>query len=54
MWGERKEWANNVSEVSNISDFKMRTQLVKIRNVGERTGLVTQISLILEMSDLRS
>ena len=22
MWGERKEWVNNVCKVSNISDFK--------------------------------
>lgn len=34
--------------------LKVRTQLIKIWNTGEGTGLVTHVSLVLEMPSLRS
>lgn len=34
--------------------LNVRIQLISIRNIGEETGLVTQISLVLEMSGLGS
>ena len=54
MWSERKGWVKNVYDVSNISDFNRENSINKDLEHRRRKSFRDSVSLVLEMSSLRS